>query len=63
MIQKELKDYKFGFAEDIKVLRVWETRKQKYIELDKVRMLSLMRFMIRVLQRLSVHKRHAKLVK
>lgn len=63
-MRKELKDYTFNWNEITKTLAIHENSMglEDFVLLDKVRMLSLMRFMIRVMQHLSVHK-HAKLVK
>lgn len=58
MLIKNLKDYTFEFDEDDKVLEIIEEAKKESVKLDKIRMLSLMRFMIRILARLSV--RHVK---
>jgi hypothetical protein len=57
MITKKLKDYEFYFEN--KVLKLYNKHTEETFVLDKVRMLSLMRFMIRVMQHLSV-QHHAK---
>lgn len=66
MITKELKDYTFDWSDEKKSLAIIERSNQDNTSvgmvMDKVRMLSLMRFMIRVMQHLSVHK-HAKISK
>jgi hypothetical protein len=64
MITKELKDYTFTWNDVTRTLTIARNSyyEDNFIPLDKVRMLSLMRFMIRVMQHLSVH-RHAKISK
>lgn len=57
MLIKNLKDYTFEFDEDDKVLEIIEEAKKESVKLDKIRMLSLMRFCLRVLSRLSVKHR------
>ena len=62
-MKKELKDYEFTWDEELKMLLIGDNRTRLAVMVDKVRMLSLMRFMIRVMQHLSVHKRHEKISK
>jgi hypothetical protein len=58
MIEKELKDYRWVYDEELKRLAIIDAVNHERVVMDKVRMLSLARFIIRVLARLSVHKRH-----
>ena len=63
-MKKQLKDYIFDWNEVTKTLTIADRRSEDdFVIVDKVRMLSLCRFIIRVLAHLSVHKRHEKLVK
>jgi len=61
-IKRVLKDYTWEFDLDKKVLilnrDLYGVQEQLTFEMDKIRMLSLMRFMVRVLARLSIHKRN-----
>lgn len=58
MIYKKLKTVEFIFDEENKELQI--KYGNVYVSLDKIRMISLERFIIRVMQKLSVHKRNIK---
>jgi hypothetical protein len=56
---KKLKDYSFSWNEEKKLLTIADNRlsESDFVQVDKVRMLSLMRFIFRVLAHLSVKHR------
>lgn len=58
MIYKKLKTVEFIFDEENKELQI--KYGNVYVSLDKIRMISLERFIIRIMQKLSVHKRNIK---
>jgi len=57
-MRKELKDYEFIWQDDNKTLVIAKKDAvEDFIMIDKIRMLSLMRFIIRVLAHLSTKHR------
>ena len=60
MITRELKDYTFEFDEEEKTLKICERLTPDTIILDKVRMFSLFRFLIRISQKMTTKRRVVK---
>ena len=63
MIVRELKNYRWLFDEENKRLTLFDKRLNNSFSLDKVRLFSLFRFLIRISQRMSTPRRKKKEVK
>lgn len=57
VITRDLKEYQFEFDNNLKLLHIISKRHNRIITMDKVRMASLARFLIRVLYSMSVKSR------
>lgn len=60
MIEKKLKDYIWSFEEDTKRLGIYDKKSTMGVGIDRLRIFSLMRFLIRVCQKLSQPSRKRK---
>jgi len=56
IIAKRLKDYEFEYDPEYKRLRLMRYRTEEFIEIDRIRMFSLARFILRIAQK-SVKRR------
>jgi len=60
MITRQLKDYTFEFDEEERTLRIIDNEVGSEVVLDKIRMFSLFRFLIRISQRMTTKRRVVK---
>jgi hypothetical protein len=59
-LTRDLKNYTFDFSKESKILGIYDKTTGKIITMDKVRMASLARFLIRALYSLGVGTRKSK---
>lgn len=57
MIIRKLKEYEFIYDEELKELVIFNLNNNQCVALDKIRMFSLFRFLIRVSQRMATPRR------